>query len=502
MTASTPHHAVPIESPRSSRTALRAAILPLSAAAVAVFAAIGAMTAAEAPRLAIVAAGGLALVLIAILRPSAGVVAVAIIIYSNAAVVAVNFHGAPAIVAAAVPMLLLIPALYNVIRRSLVLTPTMPWLLALLLAHMVSALLSRDIRESTESIIGFGVEGIFLFILVVNSVRHHELLRMTIWALVLTGAAVGALSGFQQLTGTYYTSYLGFAQVGDGAVSTEAAGGEEVTQPRLAGPIGEKNYYAQYLLMLVPLGGYLVVSERRRLLRAAAALAIALALVGISLTFSRGAAVGLAVVILALGLLGYIRLRHLALVAMAIGLLLVLAPGYVGRVARIAEVLTSDEEADAAVAGRVGENTAALLAFFDHPITGVGPGQFRLHYQQYARILGADQHTGTRRAHSLYLNTAAELGVVGATAMLGVLASTIRALWRSRRQWLATDPDRARLPTAFLLSLISFLATAAFLDLAYARYFWLMLGLAATAAHIGVAESWTLQAVRAPARQR
>jgi O-antigen ligase len=305
-----------------------------------------------------------------------------------------------------------------------------------------------------------------------------------VWALVLTGAALGALSGFQQVTGTQYTRYLGFGQVGDGAVVTENAEGEEVTQPRLAGPIGEKNYYAQYLLMLVPLGGYLVVSERRRLLRAAAAVATALTLVGISLTFSRGAAVGLMVVVLALAILGYIRPRQLAIVGVVIGLLLIVAPGYVARLTRIADVVTTAGQVDEAVAGRLGENAAAMLAFFDHPVVGVGPAQFRLYYEGYAREIGADQHTGTRRAHSLYLSTAAELGIVGVIAMLGVLGSTIRALWRSRRHWLATDPDQARLPTAFLLSLISFLTTAAFLDLAYARYFWLMLGVAAATAHI------------------
>ena len=453
-------------------------------AGVAALAAIAAGLAAESPRLALVGFGVVATVLLSILRPGAAVLAVAAIIYSNAAVVAVNFHGAPGIAAVAVPLLLVIPALSQVVRHSVVLTTTMPWLLALLLVQMVSALLSRNISDSMESIISFGLEGLLLFILVVNSVRDHELLRRIIWVLVLTGAALGALSGFQQLTGTYYTRYLGFAQVGDGAVLTETAAGQAVTQPRLAGPIGEKNYYAQYLLMLVPLGGYLIVSERRRLLRAGAAIATGLALVGISLTFSRGAAVGLAVVVLALGLLGYIRLRQLAIGAVAIGLLLVLAPDYVARVTRITDVVTTGGEVDEAVAGRLGENTAAMLAFFDHPVAGVGPGQFRLYYEGYARELGADQHTGIRRAHSLYLNTAAELGVVGAIAMLGVLGSTIRALWRSRRHWLATHPDRAQLPIAFLLSLISFLATAAFLDLAYARYFWFMLGLAAAAAHI------------------
>lgn len=477
------HHAASVE-PVSGGSILSRTGVAAGALAIAAFAAVTAGMATEAPRTLLIGAGGAAVLLAAIWRPGAAVVTVAVIIYSNAAVVAVTFHGAPGLVGAAVPMLLLIPALANVVRNSLVMTSTLPWLLALLLAHMVSALLSRNVSDSTDSIIAFALEGFLLFILVVNSVRHRDLLRVTVWALVLTGGALGALSGFQQVTGTYYTTYLGFGQVGDGAVVSESAEGAEVLQPRLAGPIGEKNYYAQYLLMLVPLGGYLAVSERRRALQVAAAIATAFLLVGISLTFSRGAAVGLMIMVFALAILGYLRLRQLLVVAIVMGLLIALAPSYVSRVTRISEVVTAEGEVDQAVAGRLGENTAAILAFADHPITGVGPGQFRLYYEEYARTIGADQHTGTRRAHSLYLSTAAELGVVGLIAMIGVLASTFRALWRARRRSSAADPDRGRMPTAFMLSLMSFMTTAVFLDLAYARYFWLMLGLSAAAAHV------------------
>ncbi|MCA1570176.1 MAG: hypothetical protein LC798_07610, partial [Chloroflexi bacterium] len=247
MNASTLHDALPAEPGRPSWAGMPPVILAAGVAAVAALAIVVGILAVEAPGVALLGVAGVAM-LVPLVRPTAAVLAVVVVIYSNAAAVAVNFHGAPAIMAAAVPLLLLLPALYNVVRHSMVLTPTFPWLLLLLLVHMVSALLSGSLADSLVSITAFALEGILLFVLIVNSIRHHELMRRTVWALVLTGAAMGALSGLQQLTDTYYRSYFGFAQVGDGAVTSATPDGAEVNKPRLAGPIGEKNYYAQYWL--------------------------------------------------------------------------------------------------------------------------------------------------------------------------------------------------------------------------------------------------------------
>jgi hypothetical protein len=78
--------------------------------------------------------------------------------------------------------------------------------------------------------------------------------------------------------------------------------------------------------------------------------------------------------------------------------------------------------------------TAAVDAFKDHPLGGVGPGSFEYYWSQHG-----DSPTFVRDAHSLYIETAAELGVPGlvalVTALGGLLAAAIQARtrWRRRR---------------------------------------------------------------------
>ena len=64
-------------------------------------------------------------------------------------------------------------------------------------------------------------------------------------------AFIGALSVYQQFTHTFHNDYWGFAQVSFAQINTgvETINGA-VTEPRLAGQIGEKNRYAQVMLML------------------------------------------------------------------------------------------------------------------------------------------------------------------------------------------------------------------------------------------------------------
>src|SRR5579872_314426 len=68
---------------------------------------------------------------------------------------------------------------------------------------------------------------------------------------------------------------------------------------------------------------------------------------------------------------------------------------------------------------------AAVRMIAAHPLLGVGPDGFRLLYGQFARPRQA--HWDTRiYANNLYLEVAADLGLVGALAFLGFLAAVFR----------------------------------------------------------------------------
>lgn len=447
---------------------------------------------------------GAVLVLATIVRPETAVFAAVALIYSNAAALAVTFNGAPPVVAAGVPLLLVAPCLYylGLRRQALLISPVLALMLGFLVVQIVSALFADDPRDAAGHVITFVTEGLIIFALVTNAVRDRRTLYLAIWTLLLTGAFLGAISGVQQATGTYYTSYLGFARLGDGVVPAVSGDGITVLRPRLAGPVGESNYYAQYMLMLVPLGIALATVEKRRLLKLVALGATAFVALGIALAASRGAALGFLIVIGFMVILRYIRPAQLVVFGVVgVIALTALAPGYLTRLTMLEEVASGTDAADAAVIGRIGENRSAVLAFAHHPIIGLGPGRFPDYYQSYARQLGADIHEGARVAHSLYLSTAAELGVLGALTFAGILLTTMVPLLTARlqaRRIRVRDPVLAHLAGAFFVSMIAFLATGVFLDLAFARYLWLMVALAVVAGRLATAANRTSSADQRP----
>ncbi|MEO5941045.1 MAG: O-antigen ligase family protein [Candidatus Limnocylindrales bacterium] len=430
------------------------------------------------------AIAGLAATIVAI-RPDAAAIVVVGLIYSNAPVVMVTFHDLPVALAATVPLVLAAPLVYDLLvrRERVVVTAALPWIVAYFVVEIVATALARDINDAATRLQAIAIEGVALYLLLTNAVRTPAVLRAIVWTLLAVGAVIAGISVYQYLTGTFNNNYFGFAQTESSVTGLTSTGVE-----RLAGPIGEKNRYAQIMLMLVPIGFMAFVAERRLALRLAALGSAGLAAMAMALTFSRGAAVAAGVVLVAMVVLRYIRLRYL-FAALGIAVVVIVAvPQYADRVLTLGSVASffSDESvgagADNSLLSRATENLTAINVFADHPVVGVGPGQFSEYYRQYSDQIGISVRAQDREAHNLYLGLAAESGSLGLAAFLGAVVVTLVGLARARRAALATRPDLAALATGFLLAIVAYLASGVFLHLSYARYYWLMLALAGAAA--------------------
>ena len=373
----------------------------------------------------------------------------------------------------------------------MVITSAFPLMVVFLLVQIIGTILADDVGSAFSELITFVVEGIGLYFLLVNTIRSAAALRTVVWVLLAVGTALGLLSMYQDATKTYGSNYGGFAQMSNALIDSADSAGS-ASQPRLAGPIGEKNRYAQIMLMLVPLGLFWAVSTRSKWSKAAAIGAAGAASLGVALTFSRGAAVGFAIVLVVMIAMGYIRPIQVALVGVAIALLFVAVPTYgnrLGSLVDLTSVVSGDSggsSPDGAVLSRATEGLTALLVFADHPLIGVGPGRFPSYYRQYADDVGIRVLNADRQAHDLYLHIASETGVLGLIAFLAILGVTLRDLLRVRRRWLTTRPDIAAMATGLMLAVVTYMTTGLFLHLSYARYFWLMLALAGAAAQIGL----------------
>jgi O-antigen ligase len=133
---------------------------------------------------------------------------------------------------------------------------------------------------------------------------------------------------------------------------------------------------------------------------------------------------------------------------------------------------------------------AAFTVFLEHPIAGVGPGHFSTYYaRKYGNEVGVKYLRSNRRAHNLYIEMIANLGLIGITSFMAIALFMIYRLWQARRRFLATRPELAQLAVALILSICAYLGSAMFLHLSFQRYYWFTLALAGAALQIFAAES-------------
>ncbi len=94
-------------------------------------------------------------------------------------------------------------------------------------------------------------------------------------------------------------------------------------------------------------------------------------------------------------------------------------PTYYQRILSIADIFPSGPNGginiyeDRAVQGRASENLTAWVMLMDRPFTGVGLSNFSYLYQDYSKSLGLAPSARNRSPHNLYLEVAAETGVIG-----------------------------------------------------------------------------------------
>jgi O-antigen ligase len=358
----------------------------------------------------------------------------------------------------------------------------------MLLLHSLSALASIRPDEAMDNLQTWLLEGVILALLISNALRTRADVRWAMIAIVAAGAVMGGLAILQQLSGAQEQGFLGFAQL-DATISDSTGR----LQRRLAGSIGETNRFAQIMAVLIPISAGLAATSKGRE-RALFWTATILITGGMTLAFSRGAIVALALAVPFALLFRMLRLRHLAVtVALSICLLAAM-PHYAERVMSIGQVAIQSiglgpvglRNADGASRGRLTEMKAAGMLFMEHPVLGAGPGLAPLYYAHYAGLVGGKVRADQRRSHNLFLQLAAETGFIGLSAFLVVVAMTFRRLEKARRRLERSDRQMWGIICGLELALIISLTTSLFLHAAYIRYFWMLIGLSAAAtAHHG-----------------
>lgn len=427
--------------------------------------------------------------------PDQGTVLVIFVIYTNVAVVAYKFHGLPQILAASVSLLLCVPlAVYWFVRREqFVVDYTLLLMVSFLGALFASLMVSKSIPVGVEWITTFVLEGLALYFIIINVVRNIKTLRSVVWALLVAGSFLGSLTLLQELTHSYRNNFGGLAQRNTERWEGEEGSGGMIRQRekvrlanRAGGPIGGPNRYGQIMVVLLPLAFFRIMDEKNLGAKLAAGFCSILILSGMLLTYSRGAFMTLFVLIMIVTLMRYIKFYQVVAAAVVFLLIVTIAsPGYMARmdtIKNIGALFTKDAsvKADGATRGRVTEMLAAFNAFLDYPLVGVGPGQYSKYYSvEYMADpeIAFRQIDKTRRAHTLYFELAAETGLLGIITFMSIVFYVMYRLWRLRLHFVGKQPEITNIATGFLLSLICYLVSGIFLQLAYQRYYWLLVAL-------------------------
>lgn len=217
---------------------------------------------------------------------------------------------------------------------------------------------------------------------------------------------------------------------------------------RAHGMFGQPNPFAGYLGTILPIALAMTLVSHPGRFRAVAAASVLLIAMGIVLSVSRGAWLGLAISLGVMALAWSPRARTLIIpltgvVILVVGLAMLglLPPNLASRITSVTDNFgifdvrnVPPTSENFAVVERMAHWQAGWEMFREYPFLGVAPGNYPAVYERYYIPPWRDP---LGHAHNYYLNMAAEAGMPGLLALLAMLGLAFRGLARRIR---ATDP--------------------------------------------------------------
>lgn len=339
-----------------------------------------------------------------------------------------------------------------------------PWLSLFLVVNVISLLLSEhgltaldSLRQLMTALSFFAVSLIFLGI---------KTMRKNLPAILITSISIGAA-----------LSIIGYVF----NIPLFAMNVESDSVKRAVGVAHNPNHFAAFVIFSLPLLTHLFFTSAGRSVKIIAALLFVMNIAAIVLTYSRGGALVLSIVLILIALsnIRRVRPRLLGLIASVVGISIVVTLLLVPSSYWLRQKSVTDT-ADTAIGRRVSYLSVGWDAFKQNPVFGSGPGTFREVYAGSRHALHyADTIEQYRRyAHNTYLEVLIGTGLFG---LLLFVACIIRGFLNfhtaGRSLHMKGLFDALSLVKAFRLSFVSVLLYFLLLSSVYHKYFWLSLAL-------------------------
>ena len=257
--------------------------------------------------------------------------------------------------------------------------------------------------------------------------------------------------------------FTGFA-LAEKFIKTNAFG----TGIKIASTFFNPNAYGAYLILIIFPVIMLSIYEKNKNKKLVYLFLSMLLITNLLMTFSRNALLGFGLGVLVLGLIYSIKLIF-ALGGFSI--LMVFIPSVSQRVIDITSLSQNES--------RIKLWKTAIMMIREHPIIGVGNGNFVTRYNEYVIKYKELKYQSYQNypAHNSYLKVQSELGIIGIVSFLGVVAIT---LFRVKKLY-TTTTDKFHKPfyMGVMASMIAFLFMNVFDNLFFApkatTYFWFLL---------------------------
>ncbi len=304
-------------------------------------------------------------------------------------------------------------------------------MLALLGAMLLSMRVALNVKDSLKEISKW-LEVLVILLLGSQYLRT----RRQVWTII----AIVCIAGVTQAFYGYSQAYLNLGPAS--FIRSDIL--------RVYGTFGQPNPYAAYINLPLSITLALTLLGRDWLTRILAGTATVVLVLAEYLSQSRGAEIALAAALVFIVLAGMpaIRKAFRVLVIALLGFLAALLAGLVPQslfspalkfLGLTGISLVEPNTADFSTAERLAHWIAGIHMYFDHPILGVGIGNYPDAYPPYHIAMFLDP---LGHAHNYYINIAAEMGTIGLIVYLfflfAIFFAGIRILQRiNRRYWRA-----------------------------------------------------------------
>ncbi len=322
--------------------------------------------------------------------------------------------------------------------------------LLFMLTGALSIPLAIDASIAWAEFTGTFVRGILIFIVIVNVVRTPSRLKALLYLSIVTALV------------------LSVQAINDYRLGLNVVEGYRVSG-RGTGIFGNTNDMALYLVTMLPFSVAFFFGSNNMLKKAIHAACAVMMLIGIVLSYSRGAFLGVLFVtvffVLKIG-----RRSKFQIAALLIGgalAMIVLAPSGYGD--RLQSIFMPGLDASGSADSRRGELFRSIYVAMRHPLLGIGMGNYQPNMSPRGLV-----------THNSYTQVAAEMGMTALVLYTMLIVSPLRKLSTIARETLAV---RHTSPFYYLglglqASLLVFMVSSFFLSVAYVWNVYYLIGYA------------------------